>query len=73
MSSRVAVRYRREPIMLLYSHCSTTLLFSSRFSDVAMLIRHGLEVSHVELLHQVIRVLGLMYECPLLHLLDLDT
>jgi hypothetical protein len=35
--------------------------------------RHGLELSHVELLHYVLRVLGFMYEDTLFHLLDLDT
>jgi hypothetical protein len=35
--------------------------------------RHGLELSNVELLHQINRVLGLMYEGTLLRLLDLDT
>jgi hypothetical protein len=38
MSGRVAVRYRREPIMLLYSLWSAASPFSSGSSDVAMLI-----------------------------------
>jgi hypothetical protein len=39
MSGHVAVRYRREPIMLLYSLWSTALPSSSRPSEAAELIR----------------------------------
>jgi hypothetical protein len=38
MSGIVAVRYRREPIMLLYSLYSTTSPSSSGASDIAVLI-----------------------------------
>jgi hypothetical protein len=38
MSGHVAVRYRREPIMLLYSLYSTASPFLSGSSDVAVLI-----------------------------------
>jgi hypothetical protein len=34
---------------------------------------HGLELSHVELLHQIIHILGLMYEDAFLRLLHLNT
>jgi hypothetical protein len=46
MSSRVTVRYRREPIMLLYSLWSIASPFSSLSNVVVVL-----ELSHVELLH----------------------
>jgi hypothetical protein len=38
MFGRVAVRYKREPIMLLYSFWSAASPFSSGSSDVAVLI-----------------------------------
>jgi hypothetical protein len=38
MSGRVAVRYRREPNMLMYSLWLVASLFSSISSDVAVLI-----------------------------------
>jgi hypothetical protein len=38
MSGRVIVRYRREPIMLLYSLWSAASSFSSGSSDVVVLI-----------------------------------
>jgi hypothetical protein len=38
MSGRVTVRYRREPIMLLYSLWSAASLFSSGSSYIAVLI-----------------------------------
>jgi hypothetical protein len=38
MSDHVVVRYRREPIMLMYSPWSTDSPFSSEFSAIAMLI-----------------------------------
>jgi hypothetical protein len=64
-----------EPIILLYSLWLPALPFSSGSGDIAVLIRvdMGLSSSHVELLHQVFHVLGLMYEGTLLRLLDLDT
>jgi hypothetical protein len=59
--------------MLLYSLWLAASPFSSRSSVVVMLIGVGTELNHVELLHQVLHVLGLMYEGTLLRLLDLDT
>jgi hypothetical protein len=38
MYGRVAVRYKRKPIILMYSLWSTTLSSSSRPNDVAVLI-----------------------------------
>jgi hypothetical protein len=48
MSDCIAVRYRRESIMLLYSLWSTVSPFSSRSSEVVMLI--GVDMGYVELL-----------------------
>jgi hypothetical protein len=39
MSDRVTVRYKREPIMLLYNIWSTSSPFSSRSNEAAVLIR----------------------------------
>jgi uncharacterized membrane protein YccF (DUF307 family) len=73
MFGHVTVRYRREPIMLLYSLWLAASPFSSGSSVVVVLIGVGTELNHVKLLHQVLHVLGLMYEGTLLRLLDLDT
>jgi hypothetical protein len=45
MSDRVAVRYRREPIILLYSLWSTVLPSSSGPSNIAVVIRVGMSLS----------------------------
>jgi hypothetical protein len=45
MSDRVAVRYMRDPIMLLYSLWSTTSPFSSESNKVAVLIEVGMGFS----------------------------
>jgi hypothetical protein len=45
MSSRIAVRYRRELIMLLYSLWSVASPFSSRSSIVVVLIRVDMGLS----------------------------
>jgi hypothetical protein len=52
MYGRVAVRYKREPIILMYSLWSTALPSSSRPNDVAVLIGVDTDLLiHVELLH----------------------
>jgi hypothetical protein len=49
MSGRVAVRYRREPIMLLYSLWSTASPSSSGLSEAAELIGVDIDLSSVML------------------------
>jgi hypothetical protein len=49
MPDLVTVRYKREPIMLLYSLYSTASPSSSRPSDVAVLIRVDTGLSSVML------------------------
>jgi hypothetical protein len=59
------------PILTLIS--SLTIFIRNQWCCSAHQSWHVLELSHVELLHQVLRVLCLLYEGTLLHLLDLDT
>jgi hypothetical protein len=75
MFSRVAMRYKREPIKLMYSLWSVALPFSSISNAVVMLIGidTGLSSAMLNFFHWVLCVLGLMYEGTLLHLLELDT
>jgi hypothetical protein len=59
------------PVLSLI-HSLTIFIWTKRGSR-AHQSGHWLELHHIELLHQVLRVLGLMHEGTLLRLLHLDT
>jgi hypothetical protein len=69
MFSLVIIKYKREPVLLLV-HRLFVLVRVERCSGTHR-CRHGLRVVHLELLEDVLRVLGLMHKGSLLYMLDL--